>query len=165
MNDASKSAANRLIGWLVYSKSIPAKLFRFGSIGAISGVVYFAVTVVLAGSVGMDPKLASAIGYLASVPLNFIGNRRFTFMSNGQLYAQTIRFAFIHAVNLGMSILSMAAVSDWLGWNYALGAILTIVCVPISTFALMNFWVFRQQAEKQTSVSAQNIEKERPGKC
>ncbi|MBN8943043.1 MAG: GtrA family protein [Rhizobiales bacterium] len=119
------------------------KAIRFGMIGALSGAAFLGVTMVLVDLIGVGAKLAAAIAYLSSMPLNFIGNRRFSFRSRGSLVPDLSRFAVLHAVNLLLAMLSMGAVVDLLGIHYLLGAAATIVIVPLVNFAAMNWWVFR----------------------
>ncbi len=128
------------------SNTLLLKAVRFGIIGATSGLVFAAVTALFVGPLGIDSKLASVAGYIASMPLNFIGNRRFSFRSKNSLAGDLTRFALLHTGNILLTTFAMAAVVDVLRLHYALGILAAIVLVPCVNFAVMNWWVFRRTA-------------------
>jgi putative flippase GtrA len=121
------------------------KAIRFGLVGVLSGTVFSVVTALLVRLVGTDPKLASVAGYLASMPLNFVGNRRFSFRSAGSLAGDLTRFVLLHTFNILLTVLSMGVVVDLLRLHYAVGMVGAIVLVPLVNFAAMNWWVFRRR--------------------
>ncbi|GGF72947.1 polysaccharide synthesis protein GtrA [Azorhizobium oxalatiphilum] len=126
------------------SDALLLKAMRFGMIGVLSGLVFAGVTSLFAGPMGVGPKLSSVAGYVASMPLNFIGNRRFSFRSQNGLAGDLARFVLLHACNILITTFAMGAVVDVLGLHYAFGIVAAVVLVPCVNFAVMNWWVFRK---------------------
>jgi putative flippase GtrA len=89
---------------------LAAELIRFGLAGAVSGLVILACTaLLLAGSFALDPKMASAAGYLVSIPANFVGNRQFSFKSTGQVLGDLLRFLLLHGCKILLTMAAMAS--------------------------------------------------------
>lgn len=130
---------------LLTSGHVAAKALRFGVVGVLNGLVYAAVTSALVVGLGMAPVPASVLGYCASVPLGFLGHRRFAFRSDGHWSAEAARFAFTQALNITVTALSMQAATQWLGGAYYWGMAAAVVLVPIANFLVLNLWVFRDQ--------------------
>lgn len=134
-----------LRNWLFHSDMVAAKGIRFGLVGAASGVIFALVTSLFASGFGWDGKAASVIGYVASIPLNFLGNRSFSFRSTGNLRAELLRFVLVHGFNIMVTVSALGAAVDILGLHYLFGVVFAIVLVPGATFLAMNFWVFARK--------------------
>ena len=126
-------------------RKLITKAIRFGLVGVASGVIYTAVMVICVASFGVGPKLASSIGYLAALPLNFVAQRQYTFVANGIVWREVLRFVVVHAANIVVSVGAIAATVDGLGLHYGAGIVAIWLLVPMTTFLLMNFWVFPDQ--------------------
>lgn len=128
---------------LVDSDAIAGRVGRFGIVGAANGVFYAGVTALLVNGFGIAPVVASVAGYLASVPIGFIGHRRFSFHSRGHWTGEAVRFFAVQAMNVSVTVFAMHSAIAWLGASYVWGMVLAIVLVPLCNFACLNFWVFR----------------------
>lgn len=115
-------------------------------VGVSSGAIYAAVTALLVSGLGVGPIPASVVGYCASVPMSFLGHKRFSFRSQGHWTAEAVRFVATQALNIAVTAGSMAGATLWLGGAYWWGMIAAVVLVPIANFLFMNLWVFREQA-------------------
>lgn len=124
-----------------------AKLARYGIIGVISGIVYAAVTTILIVRFALAPVPASVGGYFASVPLGFLGHRRFSFKSRGRWGGEALRFVVTQALNISIAILAMYGATVWVGSRYTWGMLAAVILVPVVNFAVLNLWVFRDQDE------------------
>jgi putative flippase GtrA len=131
------------------SDALILKALRFGMVGALSGAVFAGVTALFVSPLDFGPKLASVVGYIASMPLNFLGNRRFSFRSDNALTGDLLRFLLVHTCNILITTFAMGAVVDLLGLNYAFGIVAAIVLVPCVNFVVMNWWVFHKTISKQ----------------
>jgi len=89
-----------------------------------------------------SPKWSSVFGYITVLPVNFIGHRKLTFHSVNNTLPEVFRFLGVHTVNAAISVAGMYAVVDWLGYSYWFGSLTAVVLVPISTFLMMDRWVF-----------------------
>jgi putative flippase GtrA len=110
-------------------------------------MVFGAVTSFLAGFLGLEPKLASAVGYLVSMPVNFIGNRRFSFKSKGRILSDLWRFLLLHICNILLTMGAMGAAVNKLGMHFGFGVAAAIALVPLANFAAMKMWVFGRRVK------------------
>ncbi len=123
---------------------VMAKFMRFGLVGVFSAGIYSIVVVGVVVSFKLDGKLANLIGYAAALPINFMGHRRFTFLSNGIAHKEAIRFCTVHAANIVVSTGGFGVLVDGMRLPYWLGIVSTLILVPITTFIIMDLWVFRE---------------------
>lgn len=140
---------------LLRSHAVTAKLARFGVVGIMSGFVYLICTFVLAGFLSLEPKMASAVAYIVSMLPNFLGNRQFSFKSEGRLLNELPRYLLLHGLNFLFTIGLMGAVVDILRLHFGLGAVAAIILVPLVNFAAMNLWVFRRGTNRLPGVMGQ----------
>jgi putative flippase GtrA len=143
MEDVSKLAPPRRA--LPWSLLLAAKLARFTLVGLTSAGIYTAVTILCVWFFGLDPKFGSTAGYLASLPFNFAAHRQYTFVASGVVWHELSRFFAVHLANIAVSIGAVSVAVDILGLDYKLGMVAVLVLIPLVTFVLMNFWVFRLQ--------------------
>ncbi len=134
------------IRWGLGSDSSAARFARFALVGGTSGLVFAAVTGALVHLLAVDPKIASIGGYLASMPVNFVGNRSFSFRSQGALAGDVIRFTVLHCANMALTAGAMATAFDYFGLHYLVGVLAAIILVPVANFLAMSLWVFRKGA-------------------
>lgn len=135
------------------SRASLARLLRFGLVAAVSGSVYALACVGLILQAGVEPKLASVYAYVVSIFVNFAGQRRFTFRSDASLLPEALRFCVVHGVNIGVSWLIALVVVQWLGLHFVFGILATLLVIPLSTYVLLNLWVF-QNATKRVKADA-----------
>lgn len=140
---ASASAISARLHAVATGNALWAKGLRFGLVGVGSGLIFAAVTAVLVSGAGFGGKLASGCAYIASLPLNFVGHRNFSFRSEGAWLGDAARFCAVHAVNLAVTMGAMAGAIDGFGLHYAFGIFGAVVLVPVTNFLLMNIWVFK----------------------
>ena len=125
--------------------TLPSRLVRFAGIGGVSSLVYVVVVALFVEFLSLEPVSASILGYVISIPVGFLGHRRVTFRSDGHFSAELTRFIFLHCVNIAVSVTGMYGVVDWYGASYWFGSLFAVVFVPISSFIIMNQWVFRSK--------------------
>ncbi len=125
------------------SDDVLARAGRYGVVGVANGLVYGAVTALLV-QLGIPPVPASIGGYCSSVPLGFVGHRRFSFRSGGHWTVEAVRFGFTQAMNIAVTATTMHAVITWLGSSYVWGMAGAVVLLPLSNFAFLHLWVFRR---------------------
>jgi putative flippase GtrA len=119
-----------------------AKAARFVLIGLLSGATYIGAAGLLLHFELCGPGVAGVIGYVASMPANFFGNRRFSFGSGGTLSGDLSRYVLLHAVNIVIAVVAMTFLINRLELHYSVGLLVTVVIVPIANFIAMNVWVF-----------------------
>lgn len=118
---------------------------RFASVGVISSGVYVVAVACFVELAHLDPMIASGLSYVVALPVNFLGNRSFTFQSTGDIRVEIAKFMVVHAVNVSISTLSMYWAVEHAGLTYWIGSAMAVAFVPISTFLTMKLWVFAGQ--------------------
>lgn len=131
---------------LIESDGLVLRASRFALVGVANGLVYAGVTACLVRVLGVAPTPASVAGYCASVPLGFVGHRRFSFRSHGDWVNEATRFVVIQAMNIAITASTMHGVTAWLGISYIWGIVGAVVLVPLANFACLHLWVFRRRA-------------------
>jgi putative flippase GtrA len=121
-------------------------LARFGGAGVVTTLVGGAVILALDVGLGVDRRLANALGYLVGAGLGFVLQGRFVFRGGahgagvGWRYLAAMLFAF--AVN--QAVLGLAGgvlPADRLGRTAA--QLLAMATYTATQFALFRLWVFR----------------------
>ncbi len=128
---------------LARSQSVVFKAARFGLVGLLSAGIFSTVTALMAGWGGFDPELSSATGYVVSIPLNFVGNRNFSFLSHNKMFGDLLRYAILHLVNILLTTITMGTAVNALHLNYGVGIAAAVALIPVVNFIAMNWWVFR----------------------
>lgn len=123
-------------------RALAVKAMRFGLVALVSGAIFVAVTTLCISGLGLDPKTGSTIGYLASLPVNFVAHRQYTFVARGIIWREALRFIVVHVANIAVSISAAAIAVDGFGLHYGFSILATLMLVPLVTFTLMNLWVF-----------------------
>lgn len=124
-------------------RALALKFIRFCVVGGLSTVCFSVLTWLGVSQLRMDPTWATVVSYLLLVPPNFLAHRNFTFVSQGHLSKEGLRFVTLHAFNLGLSTLGMKIITDVLGHDYRWGIAFSAAVVPVVVFIVMNYWVFR----------------------
>lgn len=134
----------------VVMRILKIKFVRFATVGVSNGLIYGAATAFYVSSLGIEYKVASALGYLTALPYAFFAHRAYTFSSRGLLHQEMLRFFVTHATSLTVSVVAMGVAVDQLGMHHAIGILGAIVLVPIVTFIVLDNWVFADKiADKE----------------
>jgi len=118
-------------------------LLRF----AVSGVLATAthVLVFVAGIELLDasPVIAAVPAFCTALLVSYGLNYRWTFDASGAHRVMLPRFTVVATTGLGLNVLITYMVVDVGGYwyGYALTAVITII--PLLTFLLSKFWVFK----------------------
>lgn len=118
------------------------KFGRFLVVGGIATALQYAILLVLVGTAGVPPLVASSIGFVASAVANYTLNRRFTFRSNVDYVAGLERFSIIAGVGLALNALVMAAGTTLAGVNYLAAQIVATTVVLLWNYHVNRLWTF-----------------------
>jgi putative flippase GtrA len=98
--------------------------------------------------------LATGLAYLAAFGVNFSINRMLTFAEHGArdgaVHKQTVRFAMLVGVNLGVTQVLMYTLTG-IGVNYLIAKPLSTVVITLYNFSLYKHWVFKPETPKAES--------------
>jgi putative flippase GtrA len=121
------------------------ELFQFGRflvVGGLGTALQYAILFALTVLAGVQPLLASSIGFVTSAAANYTANRRFTFRSDVDYFAGLQRFAIIATCGLGLNAIVMAAGMDLVGMNYIASQIVASAVVLLWNFQANRMWTF-----------------------
>jgi putative flippase GtrA len=128
------------------------KFIKFAAVGLLSSGIY-AVVVVLSIQYGsIDPRVASIIGYLTALPINFYLQREITFSSDGAIGRQALRFFALHAINMMVATGIMYLSATIMDLPPLVGVATVIMILPLLQFILLDNWVYRKTAPGQSSL-------------
>lgn len=122
--------------------AVAGRFLRFVIVGGLSSLLYVVFVIFFVEVASLSDLTSVIVAYLCATPLNYIMHRKVTFRSRGQVRRELPRFLFIHTCNIGLSLGGMQAATTLLGFPYWVGAFSAAVIIPISSFILMQIWVF-----------------------
>lgn len=120
-------------------------IFAFLVVGGLSAGVDVGVFLVLTWF-GVQPVLASAIGFMSAFVINFKGNQQLVFRVRGNR-GQLVRYIVLVVVNLGLSA-GIVALGVALGVNPVAAKAISMVLIAAFNFIAMRLWVFPAAAER-----------------
>lgn len=118
---------------------------RFGSVGAASSAIYFALLWVLTVLTTWPTAVRGTLAYGSGIALNYALQKSFTFKSGRRHQQAGPRYLLIH---LGGMILNAAFLwlgVDVAGWNYILVQVAAMCVVTIWSYLGQRFWAFQPQ--------------------
>jgi putative flippase GtrA len=122
---------------------------RYFGVGGLAALVYWVVMLVLSARLGVDPLVASVIGYAAGFVTAYVGHRNFTYRSNATISPELARFLIIQGTCFCVGNIVFWLTVKKIGWNVAVGGgLLTLVNFVVS-FAAYELWVFRQMGRRE----------------
>ena len=115
---------------------------RFMVVGGIATALQYAILLALTAGAGVQPLIASSIGFAASAAANYTLNRRFTFHSEVNYVAGLERFAITAGVGLALNALVMAMGTGPAKMNYVVTQVLATAVVLFWNFHVNRLWTF-----------------------
>ena len=127
-------------------------LVRFAAVGVISNVAlylaYIGVTLI-----GVGPKLAMTLCFVAGVLFSFVLNRNWSFKSAGPTSGEFLRYAITYVVGYLLNLAGLLALVDWWGFPHEIVQACLIAVVAVLMFVAQRTWVFRARADALHSPS------------
>ena len=119
-------------------------LIRFGLTGILATLTHVGVFVLLVELAHLRPLFASVPAFLSAVGVSYVLNYRWTFTASGPHRVMLPRFVLVSVTGLILNLLITYLVVDlWALW-YGLALMAIVIVIPISTYLLSRFWVFRR---------------------
>jgi len=120
------------------------QLARFGLIGLLAAGVHFSVLFLLVEKAGLVPLQANCFAFVFGFQVSYWGHRCWTFRGTTALH----RVALPKLLLVGITgfVINEALFSFFLiAFNlpYPLALFLTLTVLPIVSFALGKFWIFK----------------------
>lgn len=119
-------------------------LARFGVTGGLATAVHATVFVLCIEGLGMAAVPAVIPAFLIALSVSYGLNYRWTFSATGPHRVTLPRFFLVALNGFFLNLLITWLVVDAGGYWYGYALIVAIFTVPLVTFALSKFWVFRE---------------------
>lgn len=120
------------------------KMFRYGVVGIIGTGIHFGTLILLVEIFSLDPVISSTIGFILTLIVSYILNYFWTFASSQAHSRAIFRYAVVSISGLLLNAIIMYITVNILDWHYVLGQTVVIFVIPITNFALNNWWSFRE---------------------
>ena len=121
------------------------RLIRFGLVGGTAAFVYAICSYILIWNFNVNEILASTIAYLIAIPISFIGQKYFTFSSDGKVKTEASKFLVLQLFCLVLATLTTSVTSKVLFLHPNIGIIVVCIVIPLMSYFLMSFVVFREK--------------------
>jgi len=124
-------------------------LARFGGAGVLNTALGLSVILALDLGLGLDRRLANALGYVAGAALGLVLQKRFVFRQANPARGANLRYLLVMLLAFGLNQLALTAAGvalpdDRLG--RAAAQLVGMTTYTASQFLLFRFWVFRPAA-------------------
>lgn len=123
-------------------KTLSLQFVRFAIVGGLSGLTYTFVVIMCQTLDLVSTPLASAFGYLTAIPINFVGQKFYTFKSKTRSHDEMGAFLVVQTANISVSISLMYIVSEILLAHYFYGIAIVILVIPFSSYLALKTFVF-----------------------
>ena len=126
--------AQRYLRWFQLSDWPLARimtLLRFAAVGLASSAAYAVLMMLAVEYGGIEPRMSSAVAYLAAMAVNFPLQRNFAFKSGGHLRSEIIKYLGVHFINLLISIGAVHIIVTLLNWPVFVSVFAVIVVIPL----------------------------------
>lgn len=120
------------------------QLIRFGLVGGIAALVHFGFTLLLIKYFSLAPLWANTWGFLLAFNISYFGHRYITFSQTQASHRQAAsRLFLMGAINFVVNQVLFGSLLYVAHLNPIIALLLSILLVPVSTFLLSKYWVFR----------------------
>lgn len=130
---------------------------RYGIAGAIVGLVYLALPLVMKDDLDWPIEVAIPIAYLIAVTLHFNLQRHFVFIHVERFALSTRqqigRYVAIGAVQYPVTALSTAFLPGALGISQREDYVLTVITISVVSFLMLRTHVFHRHDESKVTIS------------
>lgn len=118
-------------------------MFKFGLVGILTAVLYFAVLFLLMSYLVWDYLLSVSLAYFISTIFHFLANRHFTFSaSGGSNKAQLLRYLLLWIFNYVMTIFIVTISVSLIELSVYMGVCLSVLFTVFFGYFLSRKWVF-----------------------
>lgn len=135
--DMSTHCISRNVSW-----HLIRQLACFAGIGTVGTSAHYLALIILVQLAGVNPILASAVGFALGGLVNYFLNYRITFHSNRLHHEAMLRFFTVASLGAGLNALIMALTTMLFMLHYLLGQAIATVLVFTWNFFVNRSWTF-----------------------
>lgn len=120
------------------------QLFRFGMVGIAAAIVHFSCVTLFVELSLMKPLIANIFAYIIAFQVSYSGHRYWTF--RGTVTQHRVAFPKLLLVST-LTFLANESLfyifMSYFNLPYQIALLIVLTILPLGTFALSKFWVFR----------------------
>ena len=117
---------------------------KFGLVGSITTLIYFALMLIADISLGLPSMVAVSLAYSGSTIFHFLANRHFTFSGNhGPHGTQLFRYLIMWVINYLVTILVVGICIELFYLSPYIGVCISVLLTMCIGYLLSRHWVFR----------------------
>ncbi len=125
-------------------KDLLALMVRYGLVGVAASVVHAGISLLLIEYFEWQPFWSHAMGFFGGLITAYLGHYHFSFRDKGAHKNRFPKFAITALTGFALHQSGVYLLVNQLQYDYKTLALpVLMVCVPVVTFLLSKFWVFR----------------------
>lgn len=124
------------------ARPIVQQFLRFAMVGAVATAIHYAILIALVELSGVNPILATSLGFICASVVSYLMNRAVTFKAQNDFTRGLLLFVALGSVGLVLNAAIMGALTN-AGLSYILAQICATGIVLIWNFGSARFIVFR----------------------
>lgn len=128
---------------------------RFVLVGTFATCVQYLLLYLQVHWAGINPVLASSLGFLVGAVVNYLFNYHYTFRSNHRHGPSILKFMVVASIGLALNTTIMQAMVTN-GWHYFIAQMLATVIVLLWNFTGNTIWTFRGISPETSSYSSRS---------
>lgn len=121
-------------------RRVIGQLARFAGMGAVNSALYFVLAAVFNGIFGFAALTASVLAYVIAAAVAYLGHKFLTFGQPAHAPDEMARF--VVATGIGLSLAALVPIL-LAGFAPIASFVTVLVLVPVCSFLMMKFFVFR----------------------
>jgi putative flippase GtrA len=130
------------------TQSLASQFLAFASAGGIGTAAHYLLLLALVMGWAVNPVLASALGFLAGLLVNYLLSHHWVFRSRRRHLETAFKFLVIAGAGLALNTGLMQIAISMAGIHYLLAQVLATAVVLLWNFAGNRFWTFADETEE-----------------
>lgn len=122
-----------------------AQLLRFGIVGVAATIVHMSVAFALHYLLNLSPLLSNFFAFLVAWCVSYAGQFSWTFKNSSAGHKQSApKFFAVSVLSLILNQIIIWVTAEYFQIPFYLAVIFVVTSVPLVTFFLSKYWVFRE---------------------
>lgn len=139
--------------WLYCKERFPSRLWRFGVVGVVATSAYYLLGLLLVYVLHLPVLIGNALAFALSFIASYLGQRKWTFQAKGSHKTMLLRFGMTQLFGLALNTI-IVKICLTLRLSYKFAMLPPIVIIPIITYIICKFWVFKSTDKNLTENQA-----------
>jgi len=119
------------------------QIARFGIVGVTAATTHFAIVVALVQYASIPPLVANLFAFMVSFQVSYWGHRAWTFSGTAVLHSEALpKLLLVQICNMAANE-TLFYIFLQMHLPYQIALLLVLSILPIFTFLLGKFWVFK----------------------